>query len=193
MCLKMINFDAVEFSECRSKEVLSLLWRSVYLGSNVMEDYGASINFALNVRHAPYELYNHDSIWIFWEALCYSPAIASPPWCGRYVGVWFHWKYLPKCCVNRFGCIFKLQTCTWKCVYTSENNETIIHWLLTQNFVSTWFTLLPIWKVFLYLITANRARHQTTLQAVVAADSRQKTACHKKWSSRGHRRRRMLN
>ena len=27
----MINFDAVDFSECRSEEVISFFWRSVYL------------------------------------------------------------------------------------------------------------------------------------------------------------------
>ena len=27
----MINFDAVEFSECRSEEEISFFWRSVYL------------------------------------------------------------------------------------------------------------------------------------------------------------------
>ena len=26
----MINFDAVDFSECRSAEVISFCWRSVY-------------------------------------------------------------------------------------------------------------------------------------------------------------------
>ena len=27
----MINFDAVDFSECRSEEVISFFWRSVYI------------------------------------------------------------------------------------------------------------------------------------------------------------------
>ena len=27
----MINFDAVDFSKCRSEEVISFFWRSVYL------------------------------------------------------------------------------------------------------------------------------------------------------------------
>ena len=29
----MINFDAVDFSERRSEEVISLFWRSVYIGT----------------------------------------------------------------------------------------------------------------------------------------------------------------
>ena len=31
LCPNMIHFDAVEFSECRSEEVISLFWRSVYV------------------------------------------------------------------------------------------------------------------------------------------------------------------
>ena len=27
----MINFDAVDFSECHSEEVISFFWRSVYI------------------------------------------------------------------------------------------------------------------------------------------------------------------
>ena len=30
LCPNMIYFDAVDFSECRSKEVISFFWRSVY-------------------------------------------------------------------------------------------------------------------------------------------------------------------
>ena len=31
LCVNMINFDAVDFSECRFEEVISLYWLSVYL------------------------------------------------------------------------------------------------------------------------------------------------------------------
>ena len=31
LCLNMINFDAVDFSERRSEEVISFFWRSVYV------------------------------------------------------------------------------------------------------------------------------------------------------------------
>ena len=31
MCLNIINFDEVDFSECRSEEVISFFWRSVYI------------------------------------------------------------------------------------------------------------------------------------------------------------------
>ena len=31
LCLNMINFDAVDFSERRSEEVISFFWRSVYM------------------------------------------------------------------------------------------------------------------------------------------------------------------
>ena len=34
MCLNIINFDAVVFSERRSEEVISFFWRSVYTYSN---------------------------------------------------------------------------------------------------------------------------------------------------------------
>ena len=30
MCLNIITFDAVDFSERRSEEVISFVWRSVY-------------------------------------------------------------------------------------------------------------------------------------------------------------------
>ena len=31
MCPNMNHFDAVDFSECRSEEVISFIWRSVYI------------------------------------------------------------------------------------------------------------------------------------------------------------------
>ena len=31
LCLNMINFDAADFSERRSEEVISFFWRSVYI------------------------------------------------------------------------------------------------------------------------------------------------------------------
>ena len=31
LCPNMINFDALDFSECRSEEVISFFWRSVYI------------------------------------------------------------------------------------------------------------------------------------------------------------------
>ena len=31
----MVNFDAVDFSERRSEEVISFFWRSVYMGRNL--------------------------------------------------------------------------------------------------------------------------------------------------------------
>ena len=36
LCLNMINFDAVDFSECRSEEVISFFWCSVYLFPHVL-------------------------------------------------------------------------------------------------------------------------------------------------------------
>ena len=33
LCLKLNHFDAVDFSECHSEEVISFFWRSVYIGS----------------------------------------------------------------------------------------------------------------------------------------------------------------
>ena len=34
----MINFDAVDFSECRAKEGISFFWRTVYVGLIVRTD-----------------------------------------------------------------------------------------------------------------------------------------------------------
>ena len=31
LCPNMIHFDALDFSECRSEEVISFFWRSVYV------------------------------------------------------------------------------------------------------------------------------------------------------------------
>ena len=50
LCPNMINFDGVDFSECRSEEVISFFWHSVYLWKLVCVPY-VGARMLLKIEH----------------------------------------------------------------------------------------------------------------------------------------------
>ena len=55
MCPNMNHFDAVDFSECHSEEVISFFWRSVYVYNSLLENESL-FNLGISLTLASYVL-----------------------------------------------------------------------------------------------------------------------------------------
>ena len=58
LCSNMIHFDAVDFSECHSEEVISFFWRSVYVAKKLLNLWGLMKAYKRLLTKSIREIYN---------------------------------------------------------------------------------------------------------------------------------------
>ena len=68
----MVDFDVMNFTECRSEEVMSFFWRSVYvvtlqysLSQSPLEVYFISLSMHIIVSNDLYIIKRSNAIWVW--------------------------------------------------------------------------------------------------------------------------------